>query len=371
MEEYFFSRKLREVQKLREEGLDVINLAIGSPDLPPHPDVIDALKESAKLPHVHGYQSYQGIPELRKAFADFYGRHYGVGLDAQLEILPLMGSKEGITHVSMAFLDAGDQVLIPDPGYPTYSSVSKLIGVKTIPYRLNPFDNWAPDFEEIASHDLTKVKLMWVNYPHMPTGAKANLQVFQKIIDFGLKHGILIVHDNPYSFILEDQPKSIFQIPGSKSIALELNSLSKTANMAGWRIGMVAGRQEWVEAITKVKSQMDSGMFFGLQQGAIAALNMDANWYASLNQHYESRRQYAWELADALGLEYFRETAGMFVWAKIPFQKTAEEMVDELLFQHGIFVTPGSVFGQRGQGHIRISLCAPEAHFEKAIHRVS
>jgi aspartate/methionine/tyrosine aminotransferase len=346
-------------------------MGIGSPDLPPHPSVVDALHQSSLLPTSHGYQGYQGIPALRIAYADFYQKHYGVSLSADTEILPLLGSKEGIMHISMTFLDEGDQVLVPNPGYPTYTSVTKMLLAEPVYYDLKSENGWYPDFDELEKMDLSKVKLMWVNYPHMPTGAKADLKVFEKLIAFGRKHHIIIVNDNPYSFVLEDNPKSIFQIRGAKEVALELNSLSKTSNMAGWRVGFVAGKPEWISAITKVKSNMDSGMFLGIQQGAIAAMSLGRDWYEGLNEIYSKRRKLIWELADKLGLEFEKDTAGMFVWAKLPQGKTSDELVDDLLYNKSIFVTPGHIFGTQGEGYVRFSLCVKEESIKEAIKRIS
>ncbi|MCR9014646.1 pyridoxal phosphate-dependent aminotransferase [Aquiflexum gelatinilyticum] len=371
IQEYYFSQKLKEVNRLREEGKPIINMGIGSPDLPPHPSVVDALHQSSSLPTSHGYQGYQGIPALRTAYADFYQSHYGVNLLADAEILPLLGSKEGIMHISMTFLDEGDQVLVPNPGYPTYTSVTKMLLAEPVYYDLKSENGWYPDFDELEKKDLGKVKLMWVNYPHMPTGAKADLKVLEKLIAFGRKHHIIIVNDNPYSFVLEDNPKSIFQITGAKEVALELNSLSKTSNMAGWRVGFVAGKPEWITAITKVKSNMDSGMFLGIQQGAIAAMSLGRDWYGGLNEIYSKRRKLIWELAEKLGLEFEKDTAGMFVWAKLPQGKTSDELLDNLLYNKSIFVTPGHIFGTQGEGYIRFSLCVKEESIKEAINRLS
>ncbi|AFL84844.1 aspartate/tyrosine/aromatic aminotransferase [Belliella baltica DSM 15883] len=370
IEEYYFSKKLKEVRQLISEGKPVINMGIGSPDLPPHPSVIKALQDTASDSLSHGYQGYQGIPELRKAFADFYQKYYGVDLNPNAEILPLMGSKEGIVHISMAFLNAGDEVLIPNPGYPTYASAVQLVEAKAVFYDLDKINDWQPNFAELKKNDLSKVKLMWVNYPHMPTGARANQDLFEKIIQFGKKHNILIIHDNPYSFILEDKPSSILSINGAKEIALELNSLSKTANMAGWRVGALVGKAELVDAVLKVKSNMDSGMFLGIQKGAIAALSLGQDWYASLNETYGKRRNLVWELADLLDLEVEKEAVGMFVWAKIKNDKTDIDFVDELLDQHHLFITPGSVFGSQGKGYVRFSLCISEKKIEEVINRI-
>ncbi len=370
IQEYYFSKKLKEVRALIAEGRPIINMGIGSPDLPPHPSVIQALQQTALEVHAHGYQGYQGVPELRAAFADFYKKYYQVELDPQGEVLPLMGSKEGIAHISMAFLDAGDEVLVPNPGYPTYAAASHLIGAKVVYYDLLETNSWEPDFQSLEQQDLTKVKIMWVNYPHMPTGAKASRQVFEKLIQFGRKHDILIVHDNPYSFILEQEPQSILAISQAKEVAIELNSLSKTANMAGWRVGVLVGREDLVDAVLKVKSNMDSGMFLGIQKGAIAALNLNEDWYVDLNAIYSRRRESVWKLAEKLNLAVDRASVGMFVWAKIKGGEDDLALVDHLLYQHDLFVTPGTVFGSNGKGYVRFSLCVTEEKIKEAINRI-
>ncbi|TVP48126.1 MAG: aminotransferase class I/II-fold pyridoxal phosphate-dependent enzyme [Mongoliibacter sp.] len=370
VEEYYFSKKLKEVNRLIQEGKPIINMGIGSPDLAPHPTVVDALKHTASQGSSHGYQGYQGIFGLRKAVADFYKEHYAVILNPDAEILPLMGSKEGIMHVTMTFLEKGDGVLVPDPGYPTYSSVSKLMGIKVHPYVLNAANGWYPDFEALEKQDLSNIKLMWCNYPHMPSGAKADLSVFEKLVKFAQKHNLVLVHDNPYSFILENEPKSIFQIEGAKDVALELNSLSKSSNMAGWRVGMLLGRKDWIQAVTKVKSNMDSGMFLGLQKGAIEALSLGADWYTTLNEIYVKRRELVWELASKMELEFEKESAGMFVWAKLPENMTAMGFVDKMLYEKDIFLAPGDIFGKNGLGYVRFSLCLPEEKIQEAISRI-
>jgi aspartate/methionine/tyrosine aminotransferase len=370
IEEYYFSKKLKEVRELISEGKPIINMGIGSPDLPPHPSVIKALQETASESLSHGYQGYQGIPELRKAFADFYQKQYGVDLNPESEILPLMGSKEGIVHISMAFLNTGDEVLIPNPGYPTYASAAKLVEAKALFYDLDKANAWQPNFAALEKYDLSKVKLMWVNYPHMPTGARASQGLFEKIIQFGKRHDILIIHDNPYSFILEDKPSSILSINGAKEIAMELNSLSKTANMAGWRVGALVGKAEFIDGVLKVKSNMDSGMFLGIQSGAIAALSLGQDWYALLNETYLNRRNLVWELAELLDLEIEKDAVGMFVWAKIKSDQSDFAFVDELLDQHHLFITPGSIFGSQGKGHVRFSLCISEEKIIEAINRI-
>ncbi|MCH7397260.1 aminotransferase class I/II-fold pyridoxal phosphate-dependent enzyme [Belliella sp. DSM 107340] len=370
VQEYYFSQKLKEVNSLKSSGKPILNMGIGSPDLPPHPKVVKAICQAAINPTGHGYQGYQGIPQLREAFSDFYKEHYSVQLDPDGEILPLLGSKEGIMHVSMAFLDAGDQVLIPNPGYPTYSSVCKLLHVEPVYFDLLESQNWEPDFESLSKTDLSKVKLMWVNYPNMPTGAKASKVLFEKLIAFGREHEIVIVHDNPYSFILENNPLSILKINGAMEVALELNSLSKTANMAGWRVGMIGGKKEWIQAITKVKSNMDSGMFLGIQEGAIAALRLEKDWYSKLNFEYRKRRELVWQLAEKLGLSYDSDAVGMFVWAKLPESMNDLELVDKLLYEKSIFITPGRIFGSRGKGFVRFSLCVSTEIIQEAIDRI-
>ncbi len=370
IQEYYFSAKLREVNQLIADGKPVINLGIGSPDLAPDRMVIDALKSTSENPKAHGYQNYQGIPELRIAMAEFYSREYHVSLDPNKEILPLMGSKEGIMHLSMAFLNPGDQVLIPDPGYPTYTSVTSLLGAEMVYYGLDLEKKGRPDFEAIEKLDLSRVKIMWINYPHMPTGAAGSKEILAELIGFAKKHDIVLLHDNPYSHILNPEPLSILAIPGGKDVALELNSLSKTFNMPGWRVGMLCGRADWVEAVLKVKSNMDSGMFLGLQKGAIAALSLGKSWFADLDELYTNRRKLVWKLADHLHLSYPKDSAGLFVWCKVPEGKTAEELVDWLLYEKNIFITPGKIFGPAGEGYVRISLCMPEFKILEAINRI-
>jgi len=370
VKEYYFSGKLREVRQMIAAGKKVINMGIGSPDLPPSQEVLDAISGSFTDAKAHEYQSYQGLPELREAIAAFYAKHFGVGLNPANEILPLMGSKEGIMHISMAFLNEGDTVLIPNPGYPTYTSATKLVGAEPVFYNLAETNNWEPDFAALEHQDLAGIKLMWVNYPHMPTGAKGSKAMFRKLVDFAKKHNILLVNDNPYSFVLNDEQFSIFQAEGSKEVALELNSLSKTFNMAGWRVGMVSGNATLIDAVLKVKSNMDSGMFYGIQKGAIAALNSGAEWFQKLNDTYSKRRELIFTLADNLGCTYNRDTAGLFVWAKLPAGTgNAEAYVDSILYDKHIFLTPGTVFGSAGEGYVRFSLCAPEEVIKEAIER--
>jgi aspartate/methionine/tyrosine aminotransferase len=369
VQEYYFSRKLKEVRQLLQEGKPIINMGIGSPDLAPHVSVIQAIQKSLLDDKAHEYQSYQGLPELRQGFASFYKTNFNVDLDFNSEILPLMGSKEGIMHISLAFLNEGDEVLIPNPGYPTYASVTELVQAKAIYYDLNEGTNWQPDFEKLEALDLSKVKLMWVSYPHMPTGANGTLELYQKLIDFGKKHHILIVNDNPYSFILNQNPLSILQIDGAKEIALELNSLSKTYNMAGWRVGMVSGNATFMDAILKVKSNMDSGMFYGIQKGAIAALKLGKDWFENQNEIYYIRRNLIFQLAEKMKCTFDRNSVGLFVWAKLPIGIQSEEFIDKLLLEKHIFLTPGTIFGSKGEGYIRFSLCVKEVEICEVIKR--
>lgn len=371
VEEYYFSQKLREVNLLQQHGKPIINLGIGSPDLTPSQKVLDALKGSLNEEVSHKYQSYQGLPELREAMADFYKEHFGVRLSSKTEILPLMGSKEGIMHISMAFLNDGDKVLMPNPGYPTYASVTRLLNAEPVFYDLNEENGWLPDLFMLEKRDdINKVKIMWINYPHMPTGAQATNKAFEDVIAFAKRNDILVINDNPYSFVLNDFQRSILKYQGARDVCLELNSLSKSFNMAGWRVGMVIGKSEYIDAILKVKSNMDSGMFYGIQKGAIEALKTSKMWYISLNSVYEERRKLAWKLADRLGCTYDKNASGMFVWAKLPPLVGSEEFIETLLKKNSIFVAPGTVFGSNGEGYIRISLCASTEDFEKAISRI-
>ena len=369
VQEYYFSRKLREVRQLLSEGKPIINMGIGSPDLAPHFSVIEAIQNAMFDDKAHEYQSYQGLPELRQGFANFYKNHFDVDLDFNLEMLPLMGSKEGIMHISLAFLNEGDEVLIPNPGYPTYASVTELVQAKAVYYDLKEANNWQPDFEKLEQQDLSKVKLMWVSYPHMPTGANGTLELYQKLIDFGKKHHILIVNDNPYSFVLNDNPMSILQVDGAKETALELNSLSKTFNMAGWRVGMVLGNVTFIDAILKVKSNMDSGMFYGIQKGAIEALKLGKDWFESQNKIYTKRRNLIFQLAEKLECTFDKNSVGLFVWAKLPIGIPSEQFIDNLLYEKHIFLTPGTIFGSNGEGYIRFSLCVKEENIVEAIKR--
>jgi len=370
VEEYYFSRKLREVNLLKANGKPIINLGIGSPDLQPPQKVIDAITKSLNDVNAHQYQSYQGLPELREAISDFYRDQFLVHVSPMTEVLPLIGSKEGIMHISMAFLNEGDEVLIPNPGYLTYASVTKLLGAIPVFYNLDENKDWLPDLKELKTRDLSKVKIMWINYPHMPTGAKATEQLFEELVDFARAHDILIVNDNPYSFILNDEPQSILSIRKAKDVCLELNSLSKTFNMAGWRVGMVLGHAKHIEAILKVKSNMDSGMFYGIQKGAIEALNCSNMWYMSLNSVYEQRRKLVWKIADALNCTYNKNAAGLFIWAKLPPHFKSEEFIDILLKENDIFIAPGTIFGSQGEGYVRFSLCASIEDLEEALARL-
>ena len=369
VQEYYFSKKLREVRGLVAAGKPIINMGIGSPDLQPPTTVLEAIQSSLGDASAHKYQSYQGLPELRNAIATFYKNKFSVDSNPENEVLPLMGSKEGIMHISMAFLNEGDKVLIPNPGYPTYTSVTKLVGAEPLFYNLSDANNWQPNFDELEAQDLTDVKIMWVNYPHMPTGTNATLETFKKLIAFGKKHHILIINDNPYSFILNDNPISILQVEGAKDIALELNSLSKTFNMAGWRVGMVIGKESYINEILKVKSNMDSGMFYGIQKGAIEALQLSDDWFLAQNKIYEERRNLIWQLADKLEAVYDKNSTGLFVWAKILAGKKSEEVTDSVLYDYDIFITPGTIFGSQGEGYIRFSLCVTTDIIKEAISR--
>lgn len=370
--EYYFSQKLREIEELNKQGKKIINLGIGSPDLPPHPAVIKVLQEEAAKPTVHAYQSYKGSPVLRKAIADFYEKWYNVYLNADTEVLPLIGSKEGIMHICMTYLNDGDEALIPNPGYPTYSSAVKLAGGKCVEYDLKEENNWEPDFKAMEASDLSRVKLMWINYPEMPTGRQASNELFKKIVAFGKKNNILICHDNPYSFILNDHPASLMSIEGSKEVALELNSLSKASNMAGWRVGMMVGAKERIDEVLRFKSNMDSGMFLPVQLAAARALSLDKEWYKELNAIYSERREVVYQLLKKLNCSFDRSQTGMFIWAKISSRyKDGYQLSDEILYNRNVFLTPGGIFGSNGNLYIRISLCAKKEVFTEALERIS
>ena len=369
--EYYFSQKLREIEQLNKAGKQIINLGIGSPDLAPHPLVVKALQEAAVPDNVHAYQSYKGSPVLRNAIAAFYQTWYGVILDPDTEVLPLIGSKEGIMHICMTYLNAGDQALIPNPGYPTYSSAVKLAGGEPVYYDLTLTGNWEPDLEALEKTDLSKVKLMWVNYPHMPTGQLPSDHFFEALIAFATKHQILICHDNPYSFILNESPKSLLAVKGAKEVVVELNSLSKSSNMAGWRVGMLAGKKERIEEVLRFKSNMDSGMYLPIQLAAAKALSLGKDWYDSINVIYKARREKVFELLDLLNCTYSKTQVGMFVWASIPASYAdGFALSDKVLYDANVFITPGGIFGTGGNAFIRISLCAPVERFELAIERV-
>ena len=375
VQEYYFSRKLKEIASMNEarraSGQEpVINLGIGSPDGMPPAEAIEGLCEAARQHGNHAYQSYVGLPELREAFAQWYSRWYGVELNPATEIQPLVGSKEGILLISLAFLDKGDKVLVPDPGYPTYSSASRLAEAEILTYDLKEENGWYPDFEELEKMDLSGVKIMWTNYPHMPTGAPASETLYARLVEFGRQHNILICNDNPYSFILNDRPLSILAQPGAKECCLELNSLSKAHNMAGWRIGMVAGNSEIISQILKVKSQMDSGMFKPLQMAAVEALRQGPEWFAELNAEYARRRVLAGNIFDQLGVEYDRTSAGMFLWGKVG-TSSGEALSDRILYDAGVFITPGFIFGKNGEDYVRISLCATPETLKNAAERIS
>lgn len=370
VQEYYFSRKLREVRELMAQGKPIINMGIGSPDLAPSPEVLTTLRDSITDAGAHQYQSYQGLPELRAAIAEFYQQKFGVRIDPANGVLPLMGSKEGIMHISMAFLNVGDEVLLPNPGYPTYGSVTRLVEAVPRTYDLSEENGWLPDLEALSKEDLSKVKLMWVSYPHMPTGATATLEQLTSLVDFAKANDILLVNDNPYSFVLSSNPTSILSIEGALDCTLELNSLSKTFNMAGWRVGMVLGSPENINAVLKVKSNMDSGMFYGIQKGAIAALQSGPEWFAELDKVYTKRRKLMFQLADKLGCEYSEDAVGMFVWCKLPEgAPSSEAFVDEVLYDKNIFIAPGTIFGSNGEGYIRFSLCVKEEKIKEAIER--
>ena len=371
VEEYYFSTKLKQIAQFKAEGIPVINIGIGSPDLAPSQKTIDALTAAAANPNNHAYQGYQGIPALRKAFADFYRTHYQVALNSDSEVLPLMGSKEGIMHISMAYLEAGDETLIPNPGYPTYQAACSLAGAKVVPYELSEKTGWLPDLKALELRDLSKVKIMWVNYPHMPTGAKADHVFFDELRKFALKHSILIVNDNPYSFILNDKPISMLSVPRMMEVGIELNSLSKSHNMAGWRIGALLGKSEFLNPVLKFKSNMDSGMFLPLQLAAVEALSADTKWFEQQNVLYKSRQKLVFELLDLLGCTYDQAQSGMFVWAKTPNNfSSGYELSDQLLVENAVFITPGGIFGSQGNEYIRISLCAKEEVFKEVIQRI-
>ena len=371
VQEYYFSRKLKEVAEMNAAGKNVINLGVGSPDLPPSERTIETLCEHARQPNEHGYQPYVGIPELRKGFADWYKKWYDVDLDPKTEIQPLIGSKEGILHISLAFLNPGEGVLVHNPGYPTYSSVSKLVEANLISYELKEELGWQPDFDELEKMDLSNVKLMWTNYPNMPTGANASMELYEKLVAFGKKHGIIICNDNPYSFILNEYPSSILSVPGAKDICIEMNSMSKAHNMPGWRIAMLASNAQFVQWVLRVKSNIDSGQFKPMQYAAVEALSAPKEWYDNMNQVYRSRRNLAGQIMRTLGCEYDEKQVGMFLWGKIPAgAKGSEAIADRVLYEANVFLTPGFIFGSQGERYIRISLCCKNETLEEALKRV-
>lgn len=371
IQEYYFSKKLREVAQLNAQGADIISLGIGGPDKMPHDEVVETLCEESHKSGNHSYQPYVGIPELRQAFADWYNRWYGVELNPANEIQPLIGSKEGILHISLAFLNPGDGVLVPNPGYPTYTSVSRLAQAEIFTYDLVEENGWLPDFEALERLPLERIKLMWINYPHMPTGTPASLELFEKIVDFGKRHNIVIAHDNPYSFILNEKPLSLLQIEGAKDIAIEMNSLSKSHNMAGWRVAMLASNPEFINWVLKVKSNIDSGQFRPTMLAAVKALNLGKDWYDSLNEVYESRRVVAEKIMTELGCSFDPNQKGLFLWGRIPADESdSEALADKVLYQARVFITPGFIFGSNGDRYIRISLCATEENMNRALVRI-
>lgn len=371
VKEYYFSKKLKEIAQLNANGADIISLGIGGPDRPPHKDVIDTLCSEAAVASNHSYQPYVGIPQLRQAFAAWYLRFYGVSLDANTEIQPLIGSKEGILHTTLAFVNPGDGVLVPNPGYPTYSSVSRLAEAEIFTYDLLESNNWQPDFDQLEAMPLDKIKLMWVNYPNMPTGAQASMELFQRLVDFGKRHGIVIVNDNPYSFILHEKPLSILSVPGAKDIAIEMNSMSKSHNMAGWRIGMLASNPQFIQWILKVKSNIDSGQFKPMMLAAVKALEAPDSWYEDVNATYSRRRKIAEKIMATLGCSFDPRQGGLFLWGKIADDmESAEAVSDMLLYDARVFITPGFIFGSNGNRYIRISLCATEEKMNEALERI-
>lgn len=371
VKEYYFSKKLKEIAQLNANGADIISLGIGGPDRPPHRDVIDTLCSEAAVPSNHSYQPYVGIPQLRQAFAAWYLRFYGVSLDANTEIQPLIGSKEGILHTTLAFVNPGDGVLVPNPGYPTYSSVSRLAEAEIFTYDLLEDNNWQPDFDQLEAMPLDKIKLMWVDYPNMPTGAAASMELFQRLVDFGKRHGIVIVNDNPYSFILHEKPLSILSVPGAKDIAIEMNSMSKSHNMAGWRIGMLASNPQFIQWILKVKSNIDSGQFKPMMLAAVKALEAPDSWYEDVNATYSRRRKIAEKIMATLGCSFDPRQGGLFLWGKIADDmESAEAVSDMLLYDARVFITPGFIFGSNGNRYIRISLCATEEKMNEALERI-
>lgn len=371
VKEYYFSKKLKEIAQLRSNGKDIINLGIGNPDLPPDDAVRKELEKYCWENNTHGYQSYRGAPPLRNAIAEWYLKYYKVSINAENEVLPLIGSKEGIMHISMSFLEKGDAALVPNPGYPAYRTASMLAGATVVDYDLEEDNGWLPDLEKLEKQDLSKVKIMWVNYPNMPTGAAANLDFFQKLIAFAKRNQIMIVNDNPYSFILRDEPMSLLSLDGAKEVAMELNSLSKSHNMAGWRVGMLLGKEEWISTVLKFKSNMDSGMFLPLQLGAVQALSNAPEWYSNLNKVYKKRQSVVFKIMETLDCVFQKDQGGMFVWAKVPSNySNSYSLSDDILYDANVFVTPGGIFGTQGDNYVRISLCNTVEVLEKSLERI-
>lgn len=373
VQEYYFSRKLKEVARLNADGRDIVSLAIGSPDMPPSEQTVETLCEVARRPDAHGYQPTMGTPELREAMAGFYRRWYGVEVNAAAEVLPLIGSKEGILHVTLAFVNPGDKVLVPNPGYPTYTSLSKLLGAQVVNYNLDEANGWQPDWQQLEAMDLSGVRLMWTNYPNMPTGANARMETYERLVDFAHRKNIVVVNDNPYSFILNEKPISLLQVPGAKDCCIEFNSMSKSHNMPGWRVGMCITNATFISWILKVKSNIDSGTFRGLQLAAAKALTENtAEWHREANvDRYRRRRRYAEEIMDVLGCEYDRSQVGMFLWGRIPDKyDNVEQLTEKVLHEARVFITPGFIFGSRGERYIRISLCAKEEKLGEALERI-
>ena len=372
VQEYYFSRKLKEVAQMNAEGKDIISLAIGSPDMPPSEQTVEKLCEVARQPNAHGYQPTMGTPELREAMAEFYKRWYNVELDSKTEIQPLIGSKEGILHITLAFVNPGDEVLVPNPGYPTYTSLSKLLGAKIVNYNLREDNGWQPDFDELEKMDLSRVKLMWTNYPNMPTGGRARRETYERLVQFAQKNDIVVVNDNPYSFILNEEPLSLLQVPGAKDCCIELNSMSKSHNMPGWRVGLCATNAQFIQWILKVKSNIDSGTFRGLQLAAAEAYRNSDDWHREANiETYARRRRYAEQIMEVLGCTYDKDQVGMFLWGKIPASvKNVEDLTEKVLHEARVFITPGFIFGSNGERYIRISLCAKEEKIQQALQRI-
>jgi len=372
VQEYYFSRKLKEVAQMNAEGKDIISLAIGSPDMPPSEQTVEKLCEVARQPNAHGYQPTMGTPELREAMAEFYKRWYKVELDPKTEIQPLIGSKEGILHITLAFVNPGDEVLVPNPGYPTYTSLSKLLGAKIVNYNLREDNGWQPDFDELEKMDLSRVKLMWTNYHNMPTGGRARRETYERLVQFAQKNDIVVVNDNPYSFILNEEPLSLLQVPGAKDCCIELNSMSKSHNMPGWRVGLCATNAQFIQWILKVKSNIDSGTFRGLQLAAAEAYRNSDDWHREANiETYARRRRYAEQIMEVLGCTYDKDQVGMFLWGKIPASvKNVEDLTEKVLHEARVFITPGFIFGSNGERYIRISLCAKEEKIQQALQRI-